>query len=207
MKAHGPNPTFPVVAIGASAGGMVAIEELLKALNPQTGMAFVIIMHLEANHISTYPKIISKCSPMEVFEAAEGTVIQPNRIYVMAAGVKLTVEDGIFHTTVRTEAPAQNKPIDLFFRSLAVNSEDLAIGVILSGSDGDGSEGCKYIEAAGGQMFVQDPSTAANESMPIKAVHKGCDDFMGTPKELGQKLSLVSARHQGFADAKHSSSS
>src|ERR1035438_5157248 len=129
---------------------------------------------------------------MKVCEAAEGTVIERNCVYVMAAGVNLTVADGMLHTTVRTESPAQNKPIDRFFHTLAANSKDLAVGIVLSGGDGDGSEGCKSIEAAGGQMFIQDPSTAVNESMPIKAAHKGCDDFMGSPKELAQELSRFS---------------
>ncbi len=129
---------------------------------------------------------------MKVFEATDGTEIEQNCIYVMAAGVNLSVAEGVLHTAVRTESPGQNKPIDRFFKALAVNSKDQAIGIILSGGDGDGSEGCKAIEAVGGQMFIQDPSTAANESMPIKAVHKGCDDFMGSPKELAQKLSRLS---------------
>ena len=183
---------IPIVAIGASAGGLVAIEELLKSLDPETGMGFVILMHLEANHKSRYPEIIARMTSMKVFEATEGTVIERNCVYVMAAGVNLTVADGMLHTTVRTESPAHNKPIDRFFHSLATNSRDLAVGIILSGGDGDGSVGCKSIEAAGGHMFIQDPSTALNESMPIKAENTGCDDFMGSPKELAQKLSRFS---------------
>ena len=192
MDSNAPEPAFPVVAIGASAGGVSAIKELLRVLDPQTGMGFVIIMHLEANRKSHYPGIIAQMTSMSVFEATEGTKIKRNCIYVMAAGVNLTVLGGILHTTVRTESPANNKPIDRFFHALASDSKDLSIGIVLSGGDGDGSEGCKSIEAAGGQMFIQDPSTAANESMPIKAVHKGCDDFMGSPKELAQKLSQFS---------------
>ena len=184
-----PSHAFPVVAIGASAGGKEAIEELLKALDPETGMGFVIIMHLEANHKSRYPEIIAKMTSMKVLEASEGTQIERNSVYVMAAGVNLTVAEGILHTTVRTESPAHNKPIDRFFHALAANSKNLAVGIVLSGGDGDGSEGCKSIEAAGGHMFIQDPSTAVNESMPLNAEHTGCDDFMGSPKELGRKLS------------------
>src|ERR1039457_5477251 len=189
-KAH--QQQFPIVAIGASMGGMVAIEELLRALDPDTGMAFVIIMHLEANHKSLYPGIISKMTSMKVVEAREGAVIKRNCVYVMPAGMNLTVAEGILHTTVRTESPAHNKPIDRFFHTLATNSKDLAVGIVLSGGDGDGSEGCKSIEAAGGHMFIQDPRTALNESMPIKAENTGCDDFMGSPKELAQKLSRFS---------------
>ena len=130
---------------------------------------------------------------MKVFEAAEGTVIERNCVYVMAAGVNLTVTKGLFHTTVRTESPGHNKPIDRFFYTLAASSKDQAIGIILSGLDGDGSEGCKSIKAAGGQMFVQDPETAVQESMPVTAVHKGCGDFMGSPKILAQELSRLSS--------------
>ena len=196
LIARSPNPAYPVVAIGASAGGMVAIKELLRALDPESGMGFVIIMHLEANHKSLYPEIISKMTSMKVFEATEGTAIERNCIYVMAAGVKLTVSEGVLHTTERTESPGQNKPIDHFFHALALNSKDLAIGIILSGGDGDGSEGCKSIEAVGGHMFLQDPETAVKVSMPITAVHKGCGDFMGSPEELAHELSRISGHLQ-----------
>ena len=101
---------IPIVAIGASAGGLAAIEELLKSLDPETGMGFVILMHLEANHKSRYPEIIARMTSMKVFEATEGTVIERNCVYVMAAGVNLTVAEGVLHTTVRTESPAHNKP-------------------------------------------------------------------------------------------------
>ena len=184
---------IPIVAIGASTGGLVAIEELLKSLDPETGMGFVILMYLEANHKSRYPEIIAKMTSMKVFEASEGTPIDRNCVYVMAAGVNLTVAEGILHTTVRIESPGHNKPIDCFFHTLAANSKDQAIGIILSGLDGDGSEGGKSIEAAGGQMFVQDPDTAVEESMPKMAVFKGCCDFMGSPKKLAQELSRLSS--------------
>src|ERR1035438_1653868 len=147
-------------------------------------MGVVILMHLEANHKSRYPEIIAKMTSMKVFEATEGTVIERNCVYVMAAGVNLTVAEGMLHTTVRTESPAHNKPIDRFFHSLAKIGRDLAVGIVLSGGDGDGSEGCKSIEAAGGHMFVQDPKTALKESMPVTAVHKGCGDYVGSPKGL-----------------------
>lgn len=186
------DPLFPIVAIGASTGGMVAIEELLKTLDPETGMGFIIIMHLEADRKSYFPEIIAKMTSMKVFEASEGTKIRPNCIYVMAAGVNLSVTGGILHTTIRTESPAHNKPVDHFFHALAADSKAKAVGVILSGGDGDGSEGCKSIEAAGGHMFIQDPNTAVNKSMPINADRTGCDDFMGSPKELALKLSRFS---------------
>jgi two-component system CheB/CheR fusion protein len=209
-------PAFPIVAIGASTGGMVAIEELLKTLDPATGMGFVIIMHLEADRKSYFPEIIAKLTSMKVFEATEGTAIKPNCIYVMAAGVLLSVAGGILHTTVRTEAPVHNKPVDHFFHALAADSKAMAVGVILSGGDGDGSEGCKSIEAAGGHMFIQDPNTAVNGSMPINADHTGCDDFMGSPKELALKLSRFFRRqelaprsgeldYRGFTDKKYRS--
>src|ERR1017187_4067967 len=100
---------IPIVAIGASAGGPAAIEELLKSLDPETGMGFVILMHLEANHKSRYPEIIQKMTSMKVFEAIEGTVIERNCVYVMPSGLNLTIAENTFHTTVRTESPAHNK--------------------------------------------------------------------------------------------------
>jgi len=210
------NRVFPIVAIGASTGGMVAIEELLKTLDSETGMAFVIIMHLEADRKSYFPEIIAKMTSMKVFEATEGAAIKPNCIYVMAAGVNLSVAGGILHTTIRIETPAHNKPVDHFFHALAADSKAMAVGIILSGGDGDGSEGCKSIEAAGGHMFIQDPRTAVNASMPTEADHTGCDDFMGSPKELALKLSQFSHRlraasltgelgHRGFSDKEYSS--
>ena len=214
--AQGSNRAFPVVAIGASAGGMQAIEELLRALDPATGMGFVILMHLEAGRKSRYSELFSTMTSMKVFEAREGTVLERNCVYVMPAGVNLTIAKGILHTSVRTESPAHNKPIDRFFHALAANSKDMAIGIVLSGGDGDGSEGCKSIEAAGGHMFIQDPRTAVNGSMPMKADETGCDDFMGSPKELALQLSRCSREldsvpftgdlgHRGLTHKKYSS--
>jgi two-component system, chemotaxis family, CheB/CheR fusion protein len=191
--AEAPGQAFPVVAIGASAGGLIAIEELLKALDPKTGMGFVIILHLAANHKSLYPEIIAKMTTMKVFEAQEGIVIQRNCVYVMPASLNLAVFNGTLSTTVRTESPGHNKPIDRFFFTLAASSKDQAIGIILSGLDGDGSEGCKSIKTAGGQIFVQDPATAVQDSMPLTAVHKGCGDFLGSPKQLAQELSRLAS--------------
>jgi two-component system, chemotaxis family, CheB/CheR fusion protein len=129
---------------------------------------------------------------MKVKAAEEGTLIEPNAVYVIPAGLNLTIAENVLHTSVRTESPGRNKPVDRFFHTLAANSKSRAIGIILSGGDGDGSEGCKSIEAAGGKVFIQDPQTAVQPSMPNTAVKKGCDDFTGSPKELAQKLSLLS---------------
>lgn len=180
---------FPIVALGGSAGGMFPIADMLSALDPQIGMGFVVIMHLPAESKSNLTEILSRMTTMPVSEARDGTIIEENSVYVMLPGTDLTVAGGVLHASVRTAPPGHHKPIDQFFHSLAENSRSLAVGIIFSGGDGDGSEGCRSIHSRGGQVYVQDPKNARHDSMPESALEKGCVDFMGSPDELAAELS------------------
>jgi len=171
----------------------VAIEELLKSLDPETGMGLLSSCTWKLTTKSRYPEIIARMTSMKVFEAAEGTVIERNCVYVMAAGVNLTVADGMLHTTTRTESPAHNKPIDRSSIPWPPTAGIWPLGSFFLGRRG--WFGRLQIDRSGRRTYViQDPSTALNESMPIKAENTGCDDFMGSPKELAQKLSRFSRR-------------
>ncbi|HTK85642.1 MAG TPA: chemotaxis protein CheB, partial [Patescibacteria group bacterium] len=150
---HG-SSTFPIVGIGASAGGLEAFAELLKALPIDTGMAFVLVQHLSPDHESTLSDILSKSTKLPVLEATHGMAIRPNHVYIIPPNKSMTVSRGILQILPRS-AFGPHLPIDHFMRSLANDRQQYAIGVILSGSGTDGTQGLDEIKAAGGITFAQ----------------------------------------------------
>src|SRR5262245_27249384 len=172
-----PKAAFPIVGIGASAGGLEAFSELLHALPNDTGMAFVLVQHLDPTHDSMLSEIMSRATAMLVSEARDQTSVLPNHVYVAPPGIDLTIQDGVLHVAPRTETRGQHRSIDHFLRSLAADQAHQAIGVILSGSATDGTLGLEEIKAEGGITFAQDES-AKHDSMPRSAVADVCVDFM-----------------------------
>jgi two-component system CheB/CheR fusion protein len=158
---------FPIVGIGASAGGLDACEALLAALPPDTGMAFVIIQHLHPRHASLMGDLLASHTRMPVTQATESVLIEPNRIYLIPPGVSLSIVGDHLHLSERANSPMA---FDFFLRSLAENCGNRAVCVVLSGSGTDGSEGLKAIKANGGLVVVQDPSEAAFDGMPNSAI-------------------------------------
>jgi two-component system, chemotaxis family, CheB/CheR fusion protein len=183
---------FPIVGIGASAGGLEAFSELLHHLPEKTGMAFVLVQHLDPKHGSVLQEILSRTTKIPVTEVIQGVVVQPDHAYVIPANANLSIKNGMLQLASRMLTRGRHMPIDDFFRSLAENAGQQAIGVILSGTASDGTEGCRAIKAAGGITFAQDEESAKYDSMPRNAVNAGCVDFILSPKDIARELGGIS---------------
>lgn len=182
---------FPVVGIGASAGGLEAITALLKHLPADTGMAFVVVQHLAPTHESMLAELLARETMMPVKEIQDGMVVEPNHLYVIPPNANLGILHGSLNLMPRGEEPGQYLPIDFFMRSLARDQSNHAIGVILSGSASDGVMGLLEIKAAGGITFAQEEASAAYASMPHSAIAAGCVDFIQTPKQIARELMRI----------------
>jgi two-component system, chemotaxis family, CheB/CheR fusion protein len=184
-------PSFPVVAIGASAGGLEAYTEFFHALPVDTGMAFVLVQHLDPSHHSMLPQILAKATSMPVQEVKPKIRIQPNCVYVIPAGTSMSIADGLLMLTARRKGAAPHLPINIFMRSLAEERKSAAIGVILSGTGADGTSGMEEIKAEGGVTFVQEPGTAKYDGMPRNAIDSGCIDFVLRPSEIATEIARI----------------
>ncbi len=193
-RKHGTWRHFPIVGIGASAGGLEAFTQLLSALPLDTGLAFVLIQHLDPKRESLLTALLSHSTSLPIQEARDGARIEPNHIYVIPSNTNLAVLHGRLSLMPRTEARGQHLPIDYFFRSLAVDQGSRAIGVILSGTASDGTEGLRAIKAEGGLTFSQDEKSSKYNGMPHNAIAAGVVDFVLPPEGIARELARVS-RH------------
>ncbi|HEY4310824.1 MAG TPA: chemotaxis protein CheB [Pirellulales bacterium] len=182
------NGQFPVVGIGASAGGLEAFIELIQNLPPMPGMAFVLVQHLDPHHASLLPEIISRSTTLPVSLATDGLQIERNHVYVIAPNSNLALAEGRLVLSPREEIAGQFMPIDHFFRSLARERGGSAIAVVLSGGGTDGALGLEDVKAAEGIVFAQDETTAKQNSMPRSAASTGQADFVLAPAEIGREL-------------------
>ncbi|MGC1987251.1 MAG: chemotaxis protein CheB [Candidatus Acidiferrales bacterium] len=180
--------TFPVVGIGASAGGLEAFTELLRDLPEKTGMAFVLVQHLDPTHDSVLQEILARATRIPVREVKDNEVILRDHVYVIPANANMIIEDGALHLVPRESARSRNMPIDHFFRSLADSRGEQAIAVVLSGTASDGTLGCSAVKTAGGITFAQDEKSAKYGGMPHSAIYSGCIDFVLPPKSIAQEL-------------------
>lgn len=181
----------PIVGVGASAGGLQALLQLFESMPVATGMAFVVIQHLDAKHDSALGSILSDVTDMPVNEVKDNTVTRPNHVYVIAPGTELTVVRGVLNVVPRQTQVRQHTPIDFFLESLARDKVNKAIGVILSGNGSDGSQGLKEIKAVGGITFAQDPYSAKYDSMPLSAIATSMVDFVLSPREIASELAMI----------------
>jgi two-component system CheB/CheR fusion protein len=180
--------SFPIVGIGASAGGLEAISELLAALPSPNGMAFVIVQHLGPDHESLLTELLAKRTGMPVTQAAEGIVIESEHVYVIPPNTTLTISNQRLHLATRPSAPARHMPADALLKSLAADRGDASIGVILSGGDSDGALGIEAVKHEGGITFAQEPAQARFASMPRSAIETGCVDFVLPAREIAREL-------------------
>ena len=185
---------FPVVGIGASAGGLEAFTQLLHHLPIDTGMAFVLVQHLDPNHPSLLSEILARATQMSVQEAQEGMAIAPNQVYVIPPNTVMTIAQGKLHLIQRESARRTSKAVDTFFNSLAEERGSKAIAVVLSGGDGDGTQGLEAIKAAGGITFAQSEDSAQVTNMPNTAIATGQVDFVLPPEAIATELANIS-RH------------
>jgi len=187
-----------VVAIGASAGGIEAVKDLLGFLPADTGMAFVLVQHLDPKHHSILTELLTKRTAMTVTEVSDGMPIQPNHVYVIPPNASMSICDQHLHLGPREESRGMHMSVDHFMRSLAEQKGYRAIGVILSGSGSDGTLGMAEIQAHGGVTFAQDEGTAKYDGMPRSAVVAGCVDYVLPPKGIAKELARI-ARHPYIA--------
>jgi len=181
-----------VVAIGASAGGLSAFQELIENLPIDTGMAFILLSHIMRGSKSLLPEILSRSTKMEVTQAEEGMKLLPNYIYVLPPDKLMEIKDGSLHMVARSLF-GKNTAIDHFLFSLAEDRVHGSIGIILSGEGSDGAEGIKILkEYAGGTTIAQQPWTADSKSMPINAIQIDHVDYVLSPKDIAQKLASIS---------------
>lgn len=185
---------FLIAAIGASAGGVEAFSELISRLPVSTGMAFVVIQHLDPKHHSMLADLLSKKTQLPVGEVREGMKVEPDHVYVIPPDATLTISDHAFRLRPREATPGLHMPIDQFMRSLAEAQGSSAVGVILSGTGTDGTLGLAEIQAQGGVTMVQDEKTAKYDGMPRSAISAGCVDLILPPQRIAQELARL-ARH------------
>jgi two-component system CheB/CheR fusion protein len=185
------NPNCPIVGVGGSAGGFEAAMELLRHLPPETGMAFVIVQHLDPHHASQLSKLLSKATTMPVIELTGTTSPRPDTVYVQPANKCVIVKDDALKLVRRTQK--LNLAIDHFFESLAEERGSRAIGIILSGSGTDGTAGLRAIKAAGGLTFAQSERSAKFDAMPRSAIRAGFVDAALPPREIAQEIQRVAS--------------
>ncbi|MDR3681497.1 MAG: chemotaxis protein CheB [Flavipsychrobacter sp.] len=180
--------THYVAGIGASAGGLEAINDLFDNMPSATGFSFVIVQHLSPDHKSLMAELLSKHTEMQVFEAKEDMLLKPDCIYLIPTGKIITVRNNMLKLVTKTRDHLPNTAIDIFLRSLAADKAKSAIAIILSGTGTDGTKGIQEIKDAGGTVIVQDPSTAQFDGMPNSAIATGCADMILAPDMMAEEL-------------------
>jgi two-component system CheB/CheR fusion protein len=180
--------SFPVVGIGASAGGLEALEQFFGHTPKDSGMAFVVIQHLDPNHVGIMPELLQRITPMKVYQASDRLKIKQNCVYVIPPNKSLSLLNGALHLFDPVESRGLRLPIDFFFRSLAADQQQKSIGIILSGMGSDGSLGLKAIKEKNGIVLVQDPASAKFDGMPRSATESVIADIIAPVEELPAKL-------------------
>jgi two-component system CheB/CheR fusion protein len=179
---------FPIVGVGASAGGLEAFTDVLEAIPRHPGLAFVFVVHMEPHHESHLAEILSRVTPLPVRQVSEGMAVEINHVYLIPPNTNMALQDGRLTLTPRSPVPGQYMPIDHLFRSLAAIKKNRAIGVLLSGGGTDGTLGFRAIKAEGGITFAQDERSAKHSSMPRSAILDGYVDYVLTPREISRHL-------------------
>ncbi|MDT7042792.1 chemotaxis protein CheB [Candidatus Nitronereus thalassa] len=179
---------FPMVGIGASAGGLEAFEEFFTQMPSDSGLAFIVVPHQHPGHASLLSSLLQKCTTMPVMEVVDGVTVKPNTVYLALAGKQLAILNGVLHLLEPASADRVPLPIDYFFRSLAEDQKHHAIGIVLSGTGSDGTLGLKAIKGESGMTMAQEPHSAKYEGMPTSAIATGNVDYVRPPQEMPQQL-------------------
>jgi two-component system CheB/CheR fusion protein len=188
------SPRFPIVGIGASAGGLEAFTQLLRALPSDTGMSFVIVQHLDPTHETVLTDLLARATRMPTSQIIDRTPVRPDHVYVIPPNRSLTIAGGILRLGSRATIDGRHLPIDTFLASLADDQGARAIGVILSGTGSDGAVGLRAIKNAGGLTFAQDEQSAQHAGMPHSAVVAGAVDLVLPAGKIAAELARI-ARH------------
>jgi two-component system CheB/CheR fusion protein len=179
---------FPIIGIGASAGGLEALEQFLKNVPEKSGMAFVVIQHLDPTQKGMLPELLQRITTMKVYQVTDRMHVKINSVYVIPPNTSMSILNGVLHLFEPVESRGLRLPIDFFFRSLADDRKDLSIGIILSGMGSDGSTGLRAIKEKNGLVLVQDPSDAKFDSMPRNAIDSVVIDIVAAARELPARL-------------------
>src|SRR5690606_36205435 len=192
----GQSSGFPIVGVGASAGGIPALEGFFKSMPDSPGAAFVIVTHLSPDRGSHLHEVIQRFTGMPVLIAADGATVEPDRVYVMPPNLVLTIAGGRLMTKPLGPAERERKPVDVFLGALARDQGELAVGVVLSGGDGDGTLGAKAIKERGGMTFAQtaDESGPLNPDMPESAISAGLIDVAVPVDQMGARIEEFARR-------------
>jgi two-component system, chemotaxis family, CheB/CheR fusion protein len=185
---------FPIVGIGASAGGLTALEQFLSHVPPQCGMAIVVVQHRDPHSEGMLVELLQRRTPMPVVQALDQMQVEPDHVYVIPPGWDLSLMHGVLHLFEPTEARGLRQPIDFFFKSLADDWQHNSIGVILSGMGSDGTLGLRAIRQAGGASFAQTPASAQFDSMPRSAIDADVVDAVAPADELPAKVMAFDKR-------------
>ena len=179
---------FPVVGIGASAGGLEALELFFSNMPKNNGMAFVVVQHLDPDHVGLMPELLQRITPMKVYQASDKLKVKPDCVYVIPPNKSMSIFNNALYLFVPIETRGLRLPINYFFCSLADDKQEKSIGIILSGMGSDGSVGVKAIKEKGGIVLVQEPATAKFDGMPHTAVDAVFADIIAPAEELPSKL-------------------
>ena len=196
-----PRLPFPVVGIGASAGGLEAYIEFLQACPADTGMAYVLVQHLPPDRESMLVEILAKNTLMPVTEVVDGQTVEPNRVYVIRPGHTLTMKDGRLHLGAELAARGHGRPVDDLFRSLAEEQQQRAVAVVFSGMGSNGTAGAEAVKAVGGLVIAQEPESAKFPSMPRSLIDTHLPDFILRPSEVPDLLVRYAGQTHVVADA------
>src|SRR3982750_2275399 len=188
QKRRDPAEPCAVVGLGASAGGVAALQQFFNDMPTDSTLAFVVVMHLSPEHESNLAGVIAQKTSMPVMQVREPVKVKPNHVYVIPPNHQLTFEDSTLHLVPPQQALGRRVTIDLFFRTLAQAYGQRAVAVILSGGDSDGVIGMKHIRAQGGLSIVQDPNEADHDSMPATAISTGMVDWVLPVEQMAPKL-------------------
>ena len=183
---------FPVVGVGASAGGLDAFKRLIRAIPENAGVAYILVQHLEPSHDSMLVEILQKITSIPVQEITNNVRVEPNRVYVIPSNKLLMANDGRLELSPRGPKGEKNMPIDVFFTSLSEVHHSQAIGVVLSGTGTDGTHGLRAIKEQGGFTFAQEPQSITFPGMPQSAIDAEVVDFILTPEEIPLQLARIS---------------
>ena len=197
--ATGRGMAFPIVGIGASAGGLAAFEAFFSGMPAATdpGMAFVLVQHLAPDHKSMLTELIRRCTRMQVFEVEDGMQVQPNCAYIIPPNRDMAFLDGALQLLEPVAPRGQRLPIDFFFHSLAADQHERAIGIVLSGTGSDGTLGLRAIKGEGGMVMAQNPASTEFDGMPRSAIATGLVDFELPPAEMPAQLMAYAAHAFG----------
>lgn len=177
-----------VVGIGASAGGLEALEVFFKAMPDDSGMAFIVVVHLDPDHVSLLPDLLQRHTKMTVLKISDGMVVEANKVYVIPPNNFLSILNGELQL-IEPLSLHKKLPIDYFFRALAQDQRGNAVAIVLSGSGSDGSQGLKDIKAEAGMVMVQSVQSARYDGMPKNAIATGLTDYNLAPKDMAKRLS------------------